>query len=984
MGTRRTIGGLHGAALAFSLAGVLCVQGVIAAPRLEGDFLASNEDPYPSYALDRYISYNAMRPSRGAVYDRLGQFVSYGGYGLRWSEIRDEYTQEKMDAGIGVTGLSGQSVILQESNFFNFLAVARQNYGGEYMSMTLGRNLASSFSPMVLSHMMYGGLRVDYGSPGHDLTFLLSRGGTLEAALVYSRMRGDSRGFEELSPVIVTGANWRGHFGALDLGASFLRQIQSNTKSKPGSLVHGDVPYPEFRSPKVLKVRITDDSPRDLGGVVVYDADIYVRGILDSAEVHYTSAADAAGAFAYRSGLEPNYIEGSQVGGRYSADGASEQIVVAFDLESLYSVNPDLVLVEAEVELMIEGDYRIGVRQDHDFEMPDGSIESRTWPFTPTGSEEGFDQFRDHLGQQETYYTVVRSDESPATGAGPKAVRFRHAIPTAQSFYGLNVNLLTDRFTIAGELVLNPQDFKFPTENGDRETETAKSGYLTLVGRLGDMGDIGAEAFRVEPTYGGWYDSRRGGLVLHTDVRDVQGGVANATGAMTQEFRLYDDNDDHDNWPDDAPGSSDLLYLPRGMFERPIYPSSRPEGGVYPGLDMDGDLIIDHDRNRNAVEDYLEPFFGYDSDPPEFVFGQDLNNNLVPDFRENDDLPDYPYRRDQQGLHLFYNVSKRPWWLDPVRLGWYRSEEIVGGHEMNVKYATIGLRSELPELWVRVRDEIKRVRDDIPDDVYRVIPIHAGEGVAAQLAASNINKRYNLPTESGPPPADSLPMRNSLVNTAHVDSRWMPWPGVHIGNTLKYAINRKSDDEDRDGNPIQQAETLHNFSMVNKASISRELSPGLDLTVRVKHLLAKWDEGSYVPIDTLKTYQFEEESEAADGSTRIDTVAAMEGPASWSLIAPELLLSYSLTPRTRIEFGQHGLFLPFLCGRFIDREIPANGYRQNVSLLQLTMHGTYGGYGWASNVGLRRVNVDVNARDLGEDTDFTAFFVDVVFSPESE
>jgi len=969
-------------ALAPLLLGALWVHELAAAPRLEGDFLTSAGYPYPSYAEDRYIGYNAMVPSRGAVYDRLGQFVSYGSYGMRWSEVRDQYTRDKLDAGVGVTDLSGGSNILQESNFFNFLAVARQSYDDEHMSMTLGRNLASSFSPLVLSHMMYGGLRVDYGSPRHDLTFLLSRGGTLEAALLFSRMRGDTRGFDELSPVIVTGANWRGHFGALDLGASFLRQVQSNTKSKPGSLVHGDVPYPEFRSPRMLMVRVTDDSPRDLGGVAVYGADIYVKGIVDSAEVYFTSSAEPAGAFTRRAGLAPEFLEGSLVGSRYEASGATDQIVLAFDLQTLYDIEPDLVLVEAEVELMVEGDYRVGVRQIHDFEMPNGSVTSRTWPFTPGGTEMGMDQFRDYRGQDEMYYTVLRSDESPGADAGPRIVRFRHGIPTAQSFYGLNVNLLTDRFTIAGEVVLNPQDFKFPTEHGDRVTETAKSAYVTLIGRGAGIGDVGAEVFRLEPTYGGWYDSRRGGLVLHTDVRDVQGGVQNASGAMTQEFRLYDDNDDHDNWPDDAPGSADLLYLSRGMFERPIYPSSRPEGGVFPGHDMDGDLIIDHDRNRNAVEDYLEPFFGYDSDPPEFVFGQDLNNNLVPDFRENDDLPDYPYRRDQQGLHLFYDVTRRPWWLDMARLGWYRSEEIVGGHEMDAKYATVSVSSELPELWVRVRDEIKRVHDDIPDDVYRVIPIYAPEGVAGQLAASNINMAYNLPSKAGPPPEDPLPMRNSLLNTVHVDSRWMPWPGVQISNTLKYVVNAKSADDDRDGNPIQEAETLHNTSMVNKASISRELAPGLDMTVRVKHLLARWDEGSYVPVDTLKTYHFVEESEEDGGSTRLDTMAVQEGPASWSLVTPELLLSYTLTPRTRIEFGQHGLFLPFLRGRLIDREVPANNYTQSVSLLQLTMQGAYGGYRMVSNVGLRWVNVDLDKRSLGEDTDFAAFFVDVVFSPE--
>jgi len=962
------------------LGGVLWMGEAGAAPGLEGDFLLAAQESYPAYAWDRYVGYNALVPSRRAVYDRLGQFVNYGIYGLRWSEIRDRYTQDKIDAGLDVGDLSGRSSVLQQSNFFNFLAVVRQNYGGEFMSMTMGRNLSTSFSPLVLNHMTYGGLRVDYGSPRHDFTFLLSRGGTLEASVLFSRLRGDEGGFSELSPVIVTGANWKGHFGALELGANFFRQLQSNVKSKPGSLVRGDVPYPEIRSPKVLKVRVSDDSPRDLGGVAVYDAHIFLKGLVDSVEVFYTSSREQADAtaFVYRAGLRADFVEGRDTGERHEADGADEQIIIAFDLASLYNLEPRLVVVEAEIEVMVEGDYRIGIRQFYDFEMPDGSIDpNRTWPFTPAAGDISMDQFEDHLDQEEGYFTVRRSEGSPATGSGPQVVRFRHAIPTAQTFYGLNANLLTEHFHLEGEFVLNPQDFKFPTEKGKRLGETAKAAYLTLLGKMGKVGNLGAELFRIEPTYGGWYDSRRGGLMLHTDLREVVEGVY--TKPITQEFRVYDDNDDHDNWPDDFPGNADILYMPKGAFNRPTFQSSRPEGGVYPGLDMNGDLILDYDRNRNAVEDFLEPFFGYDSDPPEFVYGFDLNNNLVPDFRENDDEPDYPYQRDQQGLHLFYDFTHRPWWLSLARIGWYRSEEIVGGHEMSVAYARLGLVSEAPEFWLSFRDDVKRVRDDIPDDVYRVVLVFDPGGSATKDVVK-INERYNQPRH--PPPADFLPMRNSVVNTAHVDSRWMPLSGMQVGNSFKYLLNRKLDDEDRDGKALQQAETLHNFSMVNKVSYTREVLPKLSVTARVKHLLAKWDEGSYVPVDTLGTHEFLEPVEEEDGTTRLDTVAVPENAASWSLITPELLVSYALTPRTHIEFGQHGLFLPFLRSRFVDREISANSHTQNVSLIQLTMQGAYGGYKMASNVGLRWENVDWNERALGADIDFTAFFVDVIFSPE--
>ena len=53
---------------------------------------------------------------------------------------------------------------------------------------------------------------------------------------------------------------------------------------------------------------------------------------------------------------------------------------------------------EAEIEVVVEGDYRIGMRQVYDFELPNGNIQERTWPFMPTG-DFSLDQFEDHLGK---------------------------------------------------------------------------------------------------------------------------------------------------------------------------------------------------------------------------------------------------------------------------------------------------------------------------------------------------------------------------------------------------------------------------------------------------------------------------------------------------------------------------------------------------------------------------------------------------------
>ena len=202
-------------------------------------------------------------------------------------------------------------------------------------------------------------------------------------------------------------------------------------------------------------------------------------------------------------------------------------------------------------------------------------------------------------------------------------------------------------------------------------------------------------------------------------------------------------------------------------------------------------------------------------------------------------------------------------------------------------------------------------------------------------------------------------MRNSLVNTAFVESGWLPLDGMVIENTLKYVLNRQLKEKDQ-GVVVQRGRSNHNLSMINKVAYKVAVSRQLSVTGRAKHLLARWDEGSYSPIDSIEVGQ----------------------EASWSYFTPELLMTYTLTQKTRVEFGQHGLFVPFLRTRYHDRLTPANRYQANVTILQLTMSGEHFGYGMVTSVGLRRERRYFDTAAQRDDTKLSAFFVDVIFGPE--
>ena len=139
-----------------------------------------------------------------------------------------------------------------------------------------------------------------------------------------------------MSPVLIGGANWLGHFGDLDVGATFFRQLQSNIKSDRASLWRGDVPYLELKPPKQITVRVRDDSPHDLGGAAVHDASILLTAVVDSTRRRFTSDASQAGADVTfdASSVRRSSISGRQVGSHWEAEGEGEFIDIVFEIDA--------------------------------------------------------------------------------------------------------------------------------------------------------------------------------------------------------------------------------------------------------------------------------------------------------------------------------------------------------------------------------------------------------------------------------------------------------------------------------------------------------------------------------------------------------------------------------------------------------------------------------------------------------------------------
>ncbi|MDE2706116.1 MAG: hypothetical protein OXI35_13685, partial [Gemmatimonadota bacterium] len=205
-----------------------------------------------------------------------------------------------------------------------------------------------------------------------------------------------------------------------------------------------------------------------------------------------------------------------------------------------------------------------------------------------------------------------------------------------------------------------------------------------------------------------------------TSVRPVSpSGVTNYAPEATE--LLYDfveDNDDQDRQPDQKRLNQGSLVPPQvGDFNIDQTGVADPE--VFPGYDENGDFISDFNQNhnpirRNLLPDYDEPFLRYHSDRPEFLFGMDLNNNNWVDRFENDDLPDYPYKKDHWGYNAYSSLHLGP--QAKLTLGQLRQEKRETGEENLTTYGLLTAVEDLPGKGrLRLFDMLRLAKDDIPD-----------------------------------------------------------------------------------------------------------------------------------------------------------------------------------------------------------------------------------------------------------------------------
>ena len=703
---------------------------------LFGEF-GRNQWEYTNYARQAHRRYINPASEGDLFYDPFGRLITRGWLVYDWRQTKPLIAESSSIRKGG-----------QYNNWFSRLVISGDSKGQYRYSVMIGDEIWTTLTPMTFRKAGFNGVVADFAADRFRATGLFSRisfpllsGGT--ARFQYATNLTAGRVEADLTDSFTLGMNFVNSHNNTGSNESF----QGNVFK--GALTAGQL----AQRVDLLLVRLSDDSPEDgEGGAVLVSEEIEIRTTLSRQEMIQDQLVHVERDTVILSssiGFRPTIAGGKIDRGFLTADGA-DQIILQYHLapkettgeegtlRALFQQHLDLTLSEAEAaisairdvrfRLVLANDYRVGVssnRQTDKFNVPQ---------FLPVARADG--NIKNQLNQRE--------------------VVFDYGLPTANQIIGLTAEVRDFLgFDFYGEINLNTQYRKYPSIGRDShraisgiEGDPYEVGWLVNLAFREGPWSFKGEGFGMEDGY------RTSVLTVNRD------GVSDyAPEAVNLHYEFVDDNDDNDRQPD-------WLRVGEGSFvptERRSEIEARgvSDPAVFPGYDENRDFISDFNQNStvdrvNFFPDYDEPFLRYAADRPEFLFGIDLNNNGWAERFENDQEPDYPYKRDHWGYNVFGGLEVAPG--IQLRVGQLRQTRLASDRRNLTSYGMFILEQS-GSRWGRLRifDMVKKAEDAIADHLVQWIIPRSTFGAASESAGSNV------------PVLDPLAAEDTWINTFYAD-----------------------------------------------------------------------------------------------------------------------------------------------------------------------------------------------------------------------
>ncbi len=852
--------------------------------------LLYNETPrYDNYGEQGYRHYGrgVLGRSTRPLFDQLGDQLMNGVeiYSLRENRVGAEL----------VPPGSRLNKHFFYYRYLNGLAIAQDSYNGWITRLLIGDRIRTHFTPLTLDLAALNGIRWDVEGSGHRLSLVTSR----RDFPLWTLPDVDQN--QELNfATYLLGGHWETDRGPLKMGATFTNQLRVNTLlGTEGSSIKGTTPS-EMATVQLLVVKVANADMRRHSNARVYDIDLTLNGeprdvepVVTRHDAHVVNPRfENFDEFFPLERTIPPYIE--FIRGDFPAESPSPQGYIQVDDSEFvlywFELPEDEDVLGASFDALVANNYEISV--------------SEVLVANPLA-----DKRDPRQRNRATYFAgVAGNDESALDGSNLQRVSFDYGRQTGNTVFGANAESSFKGFRFRGEFDVNLNHLQYPDLEGARHRREALAYFVNLRREFGGRVAIGGEYFNVDPDYSTGISVRYEGYAAYTDLPVQPYSTEFKAGFPlhsnnTIDMDTVDDNDDKDPF-------ADTYFIP----------SQGDIDGVFPGLDEDLDGRPDINENDNALPDYVEPFMLYRVDPDEFEYGDDLNNNGVVDVRENDLKPDYPYDRNLRGWHLF--GEWRP--LSPLTLtlGAYDTRQLWGAGEAEVFYTKAEYQHDFAGL-VRIRavDFLKRVRDDIRNDVFRFTFSSTGFGTVFA--------------------EDQLRMQNSLANSAFADIELYHFRPFHIRLKTLLETNRQLATAPRDVNWIRRSATVLRSDYTWKLGT-------LSVMPQMKLMVQKLsdDAGEIQPLHELFYY-------------------------------PIFKIYYQMTPDTALRLGAQGF--PFLESRFRDFARADNDYDARDYMISLSNVSSYSGYQLGLSVGYHlKIQRMADRRRAFLDQDYTLFFLRLV------
>jgi len=586
------------------------------------------------------------------------------------------------------------------SRWFNRVVVSSAKKGQFYTAMTIGEAIRTTMTPLTFSKPAFNGIQWDFLADKYAVTLLASR--VNSPGIPATSQSAAANTVENSTRLVGTrGVAQVGDF--VQVGTTWINASHARSDLDRGdNSLKGVLTIPQNTgNVESVTIRISDDSPEtpQAGAVLIFD-----QVIIDG-EIHPE--------------ITPIVRGGIRQGGNIETKG-EDDVQLIYDIRNKFRPTEGVPTYQdarkLEFDLLLANDYRVEITSNMQ---------------------------TDRLGDQ-VFLPVAQARDEITDGSNQRFLRFEYGLPTGHEVLGFDINVIDlAGFELRAEYALNRRFRRFPNQNFQGlspVTERAEAGYLTTSFERYPWFAYG-EAFTMDPDY------------------STTAFIGNSLGTIdysdeTRHFyEFVDDNDDQDRFSD---------WHRAGEIEGSAAAGTAGEDiEVFPGLDENNDFVSDFNQNRNNRPDYAEPFLRYMVDPPEFLFGMDMNNNTIIDRFEDDRLPDYPYERDHRGFNLYGGLKITE--QMQITVGRLSEDQLSSDRKSRSTYALFTANWRYPGLTFSLFEHFKFVKDDIPENRVKWVDV---------IGLTDFE--------------DPLDNRDTFVNSLFLQARYFQIPNLNVSGKFKY------------------------------------------------------------------------------------------------------------------------------------------------------------------------------------------------------